>query len=795
MKRLLLLIAVLLGSIVMFAQPRSEEQAKQIASDFFKKKPLLKAPKLSVVPQQEVRQTIQKKVSRAKSATSLQPSSCYIINDEANNRYVIVSADERMYEILGYSDESIFDARKMPIALYELINNYDRQYSLIKETANIQTSNKKYSINNVTPIPPMITSKWGQSEPFNANCPLDKSYSYDTLSVTGCIATAMAQIINYWKHPTNCTGGTYYYFNPYYYGLQLLYFDYDNYRINWNNLVDNYLSATEEQEKEVAKLMYACGVSVAMGYSAEGSGSMDYNIPYALKHYFGYNSNIVYRNRDYYTRKEWHTMIMNELISGRPVLYAGYSDNNGNKSGGHEFILDGCDDEGRYHINMGTTFNLYGILFSGIGDGLYYLDAIKPSFLGEELGDFSYYQSMVINITPETYGNHEDTFYAPYFSFKNLGNSFYFQIIANCYSSDANDYFATDERFNGTIGVGLFDQDFNYIQSLFSESVSMKSDSVFTKILEKVELNVSSLSTNKDYYIAPYALSEGYNNPTRIRALPPDSEKDDENRKAVDFYYKANRESNMLVLNKVIIYVDDDPDPDPDKIGDANNDGAVDVSDIVCIVNYILEKTVEPFNFNNADVNEDGEIDVADIALVVSIIMTSEVKPAQEFFTTNEIEVYESSQGNYTMSLPSINQYAASQFDLIVPSGTSVQEISLNENQLQDHQLTYTKIGDNRYRVIVYSPKNNTFASNTDNLLTIMTSNGNSPIEIENAVFATNLGEKHNFDTTWSQATGINGIIAGKHGRSVFTLDGRSISPYRLSKGIYIINGEKHIVK
>ena len=785
MKKLFLFFAVLLGSIAMFAQPRTDEQAKQIANQFFNKKPRQKAPMLSIVPQQEVSLAIRKKVSRAKNAPAQQPSSCYVINDEANNRFVIVSSDERMYEILGYSDEGMFDTGRMPIALLELINNYDRQYTLIKESPDIDTNESNNVINNVAPIPPMITSKWGQTEPFNANCPLDKSYSYDTLSVTGCIATAMAQIINYWKYPTKCTGGTYYYFNPFYSGYQLVYFNYDSYLINWNNLIDDYTNATEEQKEEVAKLMFACGVSVAMGYSAGGSGTMDYNIPYALKHYFGYNPNIVYRNRDYYTTNEWNSMIMNELISGRPILYGGYDDDNGKKSGGHEFILDGCDENGLYHFNFGEA--LLDLWNEAIGGGYFQLDAIKPTFWGYEVGNFSYYQSMIINITPENSGNHEDTFYAPYFSFINWGSSFYFQIIANCYSSDAIDYFATNERFNGTIGIGLFDQDFNYIQSLFSESVSMKSDSIFTKILEKAELNISSLNTNKDYYIAPYALSEGYSIPTRIRALPPDSEKDDENKKAVDFYYKANRENNMLVLTKVIIYDDNE--------GDANDDGAVDVSDIVCIVNYILEKPVEVFNFNNADVNEDGEIDVADIALVVNIIMTSEVKPAQDFSSTDEIVICESSQGNYIMSLPNINQYAASQFDLIVPSGTSVQEISLNENQSQDHQLTYTKIGDNRYRVIVYSPKNNTFASNTDNLLTIMTSNGNSPIGIENAVFATNLGEKHNFDTTWSQATGINGITAGKHERSAFTLDGRSISPYSLSKGIYIINGKKHIVK
>ena len=107
MKKLLLIIAVLLGCIAMSAQPRSEQQAKQIASEFFKKKPQQKAPMLSVVSQQKVSQTINKKMARGK-ASPAGHSACYIINDEANNRFVIVSTDERMYEILGYSDNGCF---------------------------------------------------------------------------------------------------------------------------------------------------------------------------------------------------------------------------------------------------------------------------------------------------------------------------------------------------------------------------------------------------------------------------------------------------------------------------------------------------------------------------------------------------------------------------------------------------------------------------------------------------------------------------------------------------------------
>ena len=783
MKKLLILCCVLLGSISMFAQHRSEQEAIQIAQEFFK--PAVKKARLVVVPQHQVQAKLTK-VSGSKRAASAQNSSCYIINDEANNRFVIVSADERMYKILGYSDNGMFDLETAPNGLFDLIYGYNRQYDLLQKISD--SSNDLLDESSYTEIEPMITTKWGQSEPFNALCPLDKTYSYDTLCATGCIATAMAQVINYWKKPDRCSGGTYYYFNPYYSGLQLLYFNYDNYAINWDNLVDDYNGATDEQKAEVAKLMYACGVSVAMGYSAAGSGSMDYNIPYALKHYFGYNPNTIYRNRDYYTQKEWHSMIMDELYAGRPILYSGFNERHRE---GHEFIIDGCNNDGLLHINFGQVLNIAGYLWSGISDGYYQIDAIKPTFLGTEWGDFSYYQSMVCNITPETLGKHEDTFYADHFSFTNLGSTNYFQLNARCYSSDAIDYFATDERFQGTVGIGLFDQDFNFIQSLYSESVSMKSDSLYTKLLERVELDINSLQEGKDYFIAPYALSNGYNAPTRMRALPPDSEKD-QDRKAVDFYYKVKKDGS---LDKIIIYVDDDTPLPPIIPGDANGDGIVDVADIVYIVNHIMGNPASDFNFKNADVDKDGVIDVADITLVVNIIMQANASqsPAYANSIFTGLKLAELGDGKVVMNILEGNNYVASQFDVVVPIGASICDISLNSNVANSHEIKYNKIGSNRYRVVVYSSNNNIFGNNGE-LLTITTSNTGT-VSVENAVCVTNSGMKIGYANTESQTTGIKNISTVVDNSSVYSIDGREVKQKNLSKGIYIINGKKHVVK
>lgn len=797
MRKLLFIIAVLLSSIGMFAQPRSEQQAKQIASEFFNKKPQQKTPMLSVVPQQKVSQTINKKMARGK-ASPAQHSACYIINDEANNRFVIVSSDERMYQILGYSDNGCFDAEKAPVVLLEMILFYNRQYSLLDENV-VVSSNEANLIGNQesTAIQPMITSLWGQSEPFNAFCPYDKSYSFDTLSVTGCIATAMAQVINYWKYPkTKCSGGKYQYYNSYYSGLQKISFDYDNYEINWNNLVDSYSDATEEQKTEVAKLMFACGVSVAMGYSAEGSGTKDYNIPYALKHYFGYNPNIVYRNRDFYTAKEWKAMIMEELNSGRPIIYSGFNEEH---SGGHAFILDGCDENGLFHYNFGEP--LLDLYDNAIGGGYFQLDAIRPTFLGLEIGNFSYYQSMVCNISPEVVGKQEDTFYSEIFALvpqSNYSSNVSFAIQAKCYSSDTNDNYMTRDVFSGEIGIGLFDTDFNFIATMYKESFTGKSNKAYEKLNldEYITLDTSAMEDGTEYIVAPYAKSDNASNPTIIRTHMLPTWYSEEYKNNAYVYYQAYNYSFFgLLLIPVSI---DKFEEDLGVKGDANNDGDVDVADIVYIVNYIMEKPANDFNFANADMDEDGSIDVADITLVVNKIMSAETTSpvVPNDISHQEMKITATNNSNYLMNLPNAEQYVSSQFDVIVPVGMEINDIVLKGDQPDNHQITYRKIDTNRYRVIAYSLSNNVFANTeADDFITISTNGSNGAIIIENVMFATDKGEKHYFAGSYSQPTGLTEISNGLNPNRVYTIDGKAITTESLSKGMYIINGKKQLVK
>lgn len=523
MKRLLfLVVCLMLGEISLFAQHRSESEAIQIAQEFFGMGEKKKAMKLSVVPPKSVELQIKKKISPAKKVLSTTPS-FYVVNDDENNRFVIVSSDERMYQILGYSSNGTFDAEKIPLVLFEILDGYDRQYDLLLN--HTESIGKIKPRRTTTPaIEPLIKTKWGQGTPYNDECPVNKRASDGSKCYSGCVATAMAQVMNYYKYPSKGIG-SYAYISATQKHIQS--FDFGNTTFDWGKMVNVYGNeATKEQKSEVAKLMHACGVAVSMDYgdSSDGqSGASPYDIAYAMINYFGYNPNTVFKMKDYYSSEEWNSIIMQELEAGRPMLYGGRG------TGGHRFILDGCDEKGLYHFNFGWTVPGYSVL-DGYGNGYYSLDAIRPqdvflNILSEEevdLGNFSNEQSLVCQISPNTIGNHEDVFYATSFNISasssvKVGTSVNCWFRATNYSSSTSSTDNKSEKFKGEVGIGLYDTSWNFIKSLYSENFSKHSyESAWVD--HDVTLDASSFNSGKQYFIAPFAKAAISETPTRIRA-------------------------------------------------------------------------------------------------------------------------------------------------------------------------------------------------------------------------------------------------------------------------------------
>lgn len=491
--------ALLLCCLCLNAQQRSEKEAMQIAQNFFGKKGL--SPKLSVVSHQKVVTQMRKRIAGVRRSQA-NSQAFYVINDNANNRFVIVSADDRLNTVLGYADKGLFDAENAPEAMLEILEGYNCQYDYLVENGyHYQTRSQEREAKEITPL---IKSQWGQLSPFNDQCPEDIEHRDSLLCASGCVATAMAQIMYYYKYPSVANGSW-----EYYTASQNTYqkLEFDSISFDWNNMVDVYDNhSTAEQKAEVAKLIHACGVSVSMDYRSS-SGAFTPNIPYALSHYFGYNPNILYKERRYYSDEEWLEMIMEELEAGRPILYCGEG------TGGHQFIMDGCDSNGLFHFNFG---------WNGDFNGYFELEALKGFEWGSLAWDYSFNQTMVYNITPETVGKHEDVFYSDRaFNIVEtsipVGRSASFNLLASCYDSNSTYQENLVSTFNGEIGIGLFDDNYQFVRSLSKIEGTNLEAGKGKNWPGSIKFSSSLFTSGSKYNIIPYAKESTSSEPTILR--------------------------------------------------------------------------------------------------------------------------------------------------------------------------------------------------------------------------------------------------------------------------------------
>ena len=193
-------------------------------------------------------------------------------------------------------------------------------------------------------IAPMVTTSWGQSSPYNNMCPTIRAQHCQT----GCVATAMAQIMNYhrWPLTTESIPG----YASYSYSLNVPALDPVSFA--WDKMLDSYTSsATNEEREAVARLMLYCGVSVEMDYGLSTSAAWEGDAARALVNYFGYAHSVREVFRNMYGPTAWKNLIYRELAAGRPVFYGGMP------SGFlHQFVCDGYKD-GLFHMNMAWSFS------------------------------------------------------------------------------------------------------------------------------------------------------------------------------------------------------------------------------------------------------------------------------------------------------------------------------------------------------------------------------------------------------------------------------------------------------
>lgn len=278
-----------------------------------------------------------------------------------NGAYVIVANDDAMPAILGYSDADVsFDADNLPPAFkwYLEIANRNIEERLVNGQAPMPiTINPNYK----PEVPMMCQTKWGQGYPFNDQTPV---YNGGTHYVTGCVATAMAQAMNYYKYPDTGRGKITFYVTSDD-GQEKVKVGFDDEPYDWNNMLDVYeqYKFNSDNTYAVSYLMKHTGASVMMNYAPGGSGAYTSDAAFAFNAYFKYDPSVDCYRKDLMHEEEWFDLVYHNLSDGHPLVF-GASSSIGGQDAGHSFVVDGYDTKGLVHVNFG---------WEGEADGFYQL--------------------------------------------------------------------------------------------------------------------------------------------------------------------------------------------------------------------------------------------------------------------------------------------------------------------------------------------------------------------------------------------------------------------------------------
>ncbi len=343
----------------MHADDISRQQAKQIAEDFFANRGI---------------QMLDNGNSGMKKAAVRDNAVApyHVFNAGAGKGFVIVSGSDVTEQILGYTDSGTFDEENMPENLKGWLQNYSEQIRWVEnnKSAITKASKSKRKISQTRhSVAPLLTCTWNQGDPYNLSCP--DYYNEDGTTgrpASGCSATALAQVMYFYKYPSETKAIIPAHSNTYTVnGTQkrvTIPAVPAGTKIDWDNMVDSYNGGeTEAQRKAVGDLMLYVGQSVEMGYGPS-SGAFFYNTEKMFEQYFGYSDGARYIYHQDYSIQEWFDLMYNEIAAGYPVAYVGYS-----TGGGHAFVLDGFDGEGLFHVNWG---------WGGGSNGYFRLNVLNP---------------------------------------------------------------------------------------------------------------------------------------------------------------------------------------------------------------------------------------------------------------------------------------------------------------------------------------------------------------------------------------------------------------------------------
>lgn len=493
MRKHTLLLFLLLMAMPVLAENRSFRQAREIAERHAAKNG-------AHIGLQSVKRA--KVLNKQQSTTSSQ--GYYVFPHDGNCGYTIVSGDDRMPEIVGYSTTDTYSEENMPDGMKHLMQAYEAMAAALANgdakaerclaEKEALAADSTYRQPRVAPL--LADVAWGQTEPYNNLCPM---YDGQRRTVTGCVATAMAQLMMYYQYPQTLKSDIpAYQTSSYQLNMPLVS---AGERYDWDNMLPQYSGSayTAAQANAVAKLMYHCGLSAKADH---GPSTGAWCTPYVLVKYWGYDPDVIkHLYREKFSLREWTAILDAELQASRPVYYTGCS----TTSGGHAFLCDGADGNGLYHINWG---------WSGWNNGYFDITVLNSDYSGAESATapadgYNYTCKMIVGIMPDN-----GVADAPL-------------IVTPLLTADENEWVGCDllttERAdaNGTFRLSIAAEFGNYEKTAFDgyAGVGLKDESGIYLPLSTSKIYLGGMGEYGSYYSEPLRFKIDYSFPegrTRI---------------------------------------------------------------------------------------------------------------------------------------------------------------------------------------------------------------------------------------------------------------------------------------
>ena len=377
--KLLLLFAC--WAMCLWAERIPVEQARKMATEFFRhNRPQLAVNSLKMVYDGE---------TAASRSAGAEPA-FYVFDNPDGKGFVIISGDDIAQPVLGYSYENDFPMEQLPVNVEGWLESLKKQVNDGRKYGVVSHPDSRSLSRSGDVVVKLETAQWNQTAPYNQMLPIIK----DQRAYTGCVITAVAIVMRYHKWPEKGVGTV-----PGY-TTRTLKIERPAIKLGhtyeWDKmpLVYKYNGYTEEQGKQVARLMLDLGTMLGADYRLSETGAYVNFITYRLNTYMGYDKSGTYRSRSSYSDAEWHELMKNEIHQRRPVIYSGFNENSG-----HAFVLDGYTTDSFYSVNWG---------WGGSWNGYFLLNALVPfgSGAGGNNDHYNFSHSAVTRLMPDQGGDY-----------------------------------------------------------------------------------------------------------------------------------------------------------------------------------------------------------------------------------------------------------------------------------------------------------------------------------------------------------------------------------------------------